>query len=313
MRRATLLLCLLLLAAAGASPRVARADPFTDAFDALRTELEQRSGEFLPPLDRTEVRAKAAVAKALKLLGKRSTSLTTDLRTAVAILPPLERAYPSELSTTPVTSELRTAVGAAILRLRTLTEERRGSLAATIVALPQSPTRDKLQQAVGSAAESLAAASAEPQSSRAAKFLQAADRTIGKAFAQLAKLGNQLEAFAGGEPFEPTKVTAVYEQATGRLTITALFTRRGTPPLYQRLTLDGVVAQGPSQVTGTWAAGPSEAGATVYTAADARLNLMSFDLAAKRAAGTFDFLAFDAAQTPVDVGGGSFFLKVVVE
>lgn len=310
MRRA-LLSAPLALAALLAAPPHAQADPWSDAFDALRTELEERRGGFVAPLDRTEAQQKAAVTKALALLGKRSTSLTTDLRTAVAILPALERAYPVELGPTPVASDLRIAVGATTARLRTLTEQRRGAMGVTILVLRPSPTRDKLQSALGAASEQIAAAAAEPQGSRAAKLLQSADRALGKVASGVARLGNEFGAFVVGEEFDPPKVTAVYEEATGRLTITGTSARRGD---YRRLAVDGIVAaQGPNTMTGTWTQGTSAAAATVSTAEDAVVNVMSLDVAGRRAAGTFAFLALDAQDTPTDVGAGSFVVKLVVK
>ena len=86
------------LSFAVATPRPSAAVPFTNAFEELQIELENRAEDLAETTDTEGKKRLKALLKCLSLLGKESTSAIQDMKTFAAIATQLGKVYPDDAS-----------------------------------------------------------------------------------------------------------------------------------------------------------------------------------------------------------------------
>ena len=304
----------LLVAALGAALFAATAwtAPFTNRLDGVAASLAIR-------VSSTPAETRA-VAKAKKVLTKRSTSLAGDLAMASSLAKILDKAFTGD-------PEFGGKLDTALVDFRADVQAGRDSLAGVLPVLPPGPKRAAGEKNLARADALLAAL--DDLDTRALRFAQLAKalKSVDKGTKAALGAGDWVVATANGEPFQASTVTVTAAPDAATQTWSFGFDAgAGSPRAPTRhivVSATGVTGPGATPLNEPGEGDYSErdaAGATVlYRTFGASgggagiLTLTRFDTAAHVAEGSFSFLAMqDGHPEPpvqVQVQSGRFHVR----
>jgi hypothetical protein len=301
------------------------AAPFTDNFDALIAELNNRAAVLTNSTDKLEMKQGKVCVKVLKTLAKDSQSIVTDLKTAGKVAKTLQKAFPAEFGTNTVAGAAAampvesTSLGELIAQLFAEFETEIGSALTTLQELvagfPAGSLKDQATALIEQGLALLAEAEASGDYSQIAKLLaDAIDdilRQLELYLGTLANGDNTMTATIGGAAFEGI-CAGVNDTASGRLGL------GGVAP-----DLSGLVTLVTSNATGIGTYPLAEGtmfqdlttGITYADNVTGTVTFVAIDLAAGTAAGVFEFTAAeylgDGSNT-VTVTAGEFTTSLIV-
>lgn len=324
---------------------VASADPFTDNFDALITELEIRSETLTNTTDKAEAKQKKAVDKVLKTLNdKDSTSVATDIKNAGKVSKSLQKAFPDEFLVVP-TANVPTVNGGFITSLGDLVaavfelfasdvQADLDALQTQLDGLPDNDCKDEVQEEIDAVQAILDTEVLSP-------FDPIIPKLLGAAIKGLSKIADGIESVSncgggggggGGDAMMTAQISlnggaaadfeggaaGVYVPNTGQLSVQG--TSAGGLPI-RSITISALNVTGP----GVYPAGVgtlflenpgSMDQFTFATGITGMLNLTSFNLQAQTAEGTFYFSASQtvpAGDGTVEITSGSFTIDTIAQ
>jgi hypothetical protein len=276
---------------------VAALASFLKAFDAIRTELESRKTSLATATDRTSKRQYAAVVKALAAIDKFDAAgfpgVDATAKAAAKFFPGLEKAFPAEFPRgLAPTGALGTAMSAVAASLRSTIEAERVPLTTAIGTLPAGKPKSAAQAQADAAGKALGAADVATTPSKIAKLAKTALAAItrGLAIAAKASAHDTVTATIGTAAYSGRNNSLYYTASGGVFTLTTNSTNAalgGFASFTFSPSATNLTGPGDYPITGTMATGADPGNDTTYDITSGTLHLTTFDLAGRRATGTF--------------------------
>ncbi len=170
---------------------------FTDNFDSMLAELQDRSLALSNSTDKIGQKQFKAINKVIAAINKPATSLATDLKTAVKVTKTLVKAFPTEfLASTAAATTLSFSNSLSDILITVFDDfksdvaDSLDQLITTVNNLPASSDKDKALAAIAQAQVALAQADSAPDFNSFVKALSSALKAIAK--------GQKAAASAGG-------------------------------------------------------------------------------------------------------------------
>lgn len=297
---------------------VGYADSIPDNFASLYLELQSRATTLTGSVDRVQQRQGRACLKAMAVIARTGTNLTSEAKTAGQVAKTLVKAFPSEFepSGTGNLPDLLTSTYSNIVAdVQVVLDQ----LQDQIDALPSGPGKDAAQLVWDSVQDLLNSVATAPDFITGAKILGQAIKGIRKIETAIRRASNPggggggggggqgLACTINGVSFRALGATGTYANPTGQLLIVGATAQRSVSVSVVDVTGPGTYPAAFGSEVREIATGVTYAGNVTGT-----VNITTFNLAQRRAAGTFEFRASQTFPLPpnpsnvVNVVSGTF-------